>query len=40
MQNVAAASIVPIMRIGDELGLFKILADNGPCTDRKFFGTC
>ena len=36
MQNVAAASIVPIMRIGDELGLFKILADNGPCTDRKF----
>ena len=25
MQNVKAAAIVPIMRIGDELGLFKIL---------------
>ena len=36
MQNVAAAAIIPIMRIGDELGLFKILADNGPCTDKKF----
>ena len=36
MQNVAASAIIPLMRIGDELGLFKVLADNGPCTDEEF----
>ena len=36
MQNVAAGAIIPLMRIGDELGLFKKLADGGPYTVKEF----
>ena len=35
-QNVAAAQLVPLMRIGDELGLFTQLADMGPCDNASF----
>ncbi|MFN5445162.1 MAG: class I SAM-dependent methyltransferase [bacterium] len=35
-QNVAAAQLVPLMRIGDELKLFTILADVGPCSNADF----
>ena len=35
-QNVAAAQLVPLMRIGDELKLFTILADVGPCKNADF----
>lgn len=35
-QNVAAAQLVPLMRIGDELGLFTRLADTGPCDNTSF----
>ena len=27
MENVAASALIPLMRIGDELGLFTVLAD-------------
>ena len=30
MENVAASALIPLMRIGDELGLFTVLADSGP----------
>ena len=30
MENVAASALIPLMRIGDELGLFTVLADGGP----------
>ena len=35
-QNVAAAQLVPLMRIGDELGLFATLARVGPCDNAHF----
>jgi 2-polyprenyl-3-methyl-5-hydroxy-6-metoxy-1,4-benzoquinol methylase len=35
MQNVAAGAIIPLMRIGDELGLFKKLANGGPYTAKE-----
>ena len=35
MQNVAAGAIIPLMRIGDELGIFQKLAEFGPCTAQK-----
>ena len=36
MQNVAAGAIIPLMRIGDELGLFKILGECKPTTIKQF----
>ena len=36
MQDVAAAALIPLMRIGDELGLFKVLAEKGPCSFLMF----
>ena len=35
-ENVAAAQLVPLMRIGDELKLFTTLADTGPCDNARF----
>nr|NDG07697.1 class I SAM-dependent methyltransferase [Oxalobacteraceae bacterium] len=35
-ENVAAAQLVPLMRIGDELGLFTTLAEQGPCDNKHF----
>lgn len=35
-ENVAAAQLVPLMRIGDELGLFTTLANIGPCDNAHF----
>ncbi len=35
-ENVAAAQLVPLMRIGDELGLFRRLAEVGPCDNAAF----
>ena len=35
-QNVAAAQLVPLMRIGDELKLFTQLANMGPCKNAEF----
>lgn len=35
-QNVAAAQLVPLMRIGDELKLFTQLAEMGPCKNADF----
>ena len=32
MQDIAAGALIPMMRIGDELGLFKKLNKFGPCT--------
>jgi len=36
MENVAASALVPLMRIGDELGLFTVLADSGPMNIPSF----
>ena len=36
MENVSACAILPLMRIGDELGLFAALAKVGPCTIETF----
>ena len=36
MENVSACAILPLMRIGDELGLFHALAENGPCSSTDF----
>lgn len=36
MENVSACSILPLMRIGDELGLFAALAEAGPCSSSDF----
>ena len=36
MQNVAAGAIIPLMRIGDELGLFKKLGECKPTTIKQF----
>ena len=35
-ENVAAAQLVPLMRIGDELKLFTTLANTGPCDNARF----
>ena len=32
MQDIAAGALIPMIRIGDELGLFKNLHKFGPCT--------
>jgi hypothetical protein len=36
MKDIAAGSIIPIMMIGDELGLFKKLYEVGPSSSEKF----
>ena len=36
MQDVAAAAVVPLMRIGDQLGLFKKLSELGEVSSKKF----
>ena len=36
MQDVAAAAVVPLMRIGDQLGLFKQLSELGEVSSQKF----
>ena len=36
METVSACSILPLMRIGDELGLFAALAEAGPCSCQAF----
>ena len=36
MQDMAAGALIPMMRIGDELGLFKDLYKFGPCTSDDF----
>ena len=36
MEQVSACSILPLMRIGDELNLFLTLAENGPCSSSVF----
>ena len=36
MQDIAAGALIPMMRIGDELGLFKNLYKFGPCTSDEF----
>ena len=36
MEHVSACSILPLMRIGDELNLFFHLAENGPCSSKAF----
>ena len=36
MRDIAAGSLIPMMRIGDELDLFKKLFKIGPCTYQKF----
>lgn len=39
MEHVSACSILPLMRIGDELNLFFTLAENGPCSIAVFSKT-
>ncbi len=36
MENVAASALIPLMRIGDELGLFATLQATGPATAEVF----
>ena len=36
MQDVSASALIPLMRIGDELGLFNVLGRKGPCTESEF----
>ena len=36
MENVAASALIPLMRIGDALGLFTTLDTTGPATAEKF----
>ena len=36
MKDIAAGAIIPIMMIGDELGLFENLYEFGPCSSEKF----
>ena len=36
MQDIASGALIPMMRIGDELGLFKSLHKFGPCTSDEF----
>ena len=34
MKDIAAGAIIPIMMIGDELGLFEKLYEFGPCSSE------
>ena len=36
MKDIAAGAIIPIMMIGDELGLFEKLYEVGPSSSEKF----
>ncbi len=36
MKDIAAGAIIPIMMIGDELGLFEKLYEFGPCSSNSF----
>ena len=36
MKDIAAGAIIPIMMIGDELGLFEKLYKVGPCSSKDF----
>ena len=36
MKDIAAGAIIPIIMIGDELGLFEKLYEFGPCSSKKF----
>ncbi|SVB81972.1 uncharacterized protein METZ01_LOCUS234826, partial [marine metagenome] len=36
MENVAASALIPLMQIGDELGLFTALHKAGPTSSEKF----
>ena len=36
MKDIAAGAIIPIMMIGDELGLFENLYQVGPCSSKDF----
>jgi hypothetical protein len=36
MKDIAAGAIIPIMMIGDELGLFEKLYEVGPCSSSDF----
>ena len=36
MNDIAAGAIIPIMMIGDELGLFEKLHKLGPCSSESF----
>lgn len=36
MQDISASALIPLMRIGDELGLFIVLGKQGPCTESEF----
>ena len=36
MKDIAAGAIIPIMMLGDELGLFRKLYELGPCTSTTF----
>ena len=36
MKDIAAGAIIPIMMIGDELGLFEKLYEIGPGSSEKF----
>ena len=36
MKDVAASALIPLMRIGDQLGLFQKLSELGPINSKKF----
>ena len=36
MKDIAAGAIIPIMMIGDELGLFEKLYEVGRCSSKNF----
>ena len=36
MKDVAASALIPLMRIGDQLGLFQKLSALGPITSKMF----
>ena len=36
MKDVAASALIPLMRIGDQLGLFQALSELGPITSKRF----
>ena len=36
MKDVAASALIPLMRIGDQLGLFQTLSELGPITSKRF----
>ena len=37
MQDVSASALIPLMRIGDELGLFNVLGRKGPCKESEYY---